>query len=412
MQDGEGTPSTLKLSAPAEKILADLWANYLKTSHISSGRLFRLFDDKLFYAKELGLTTEEFDQGIDELYGLNIAYEYSPNRQTRGKWKYALKKDYAEKRMAALPTSTTTTASTREPSKNLSHMDHVSTTEGVRRGLGEPFGYRGETSALPPVSWIQGVVFYPPVRAHGFRLYGMGSLDEASTNHLRNICNVKGNDDQPWSLHLTHGKLLISKYGRLRLYPDVNRYGQDAIGLVSEEIMELLKRRDMKVNYELEGEFGYRVSGSRLEELKKGRCRLTWRNYSVEVYFDESVGKVLEGEHMVRIENKGDPKASQEISQSLADPFYLACRLDQIFTDKKRRSIRRRLTHLRKLQGLWVKYPCNGYRYAALSEEKTDLQREYWKADPREVEAEIREIEECLQGLKPLLHKTRRPRLD
>lgn len=177
-----------------------------------------------------------------------------------------------------------------------------------------------------PKSWIKGVEFHPPARVHGIRLYGKGRLDPVATECLRQLSNVKLRDDnQWWGLELNSGKVRISKNGGLQAYPK----DLESIAFLGEEINKQLSKIDRKVDYVLEGEFGYTVSGARLEEVKKGRVKLELRNFNAEVYFDESLGSI-EGETRIYVKKSGDLKAAEELSKSLALPAYLYSEVKEI----------------------------------------------------------------------------------
>ena len=254
-------------------------------------------------ADRLGLSIEQVSDGLRNLENEGILGVYKRTPYPDTPWIH-LTKRYLEGIHATTTTSDTTTT----PKKDGSNRT---------RAHGPSADMEGTVD-----SWIKGVKFHPPARVHGLRMYGR--LDPLTAEYLRSLCQQKGDDSQWWTGTLTHGKFRVSPRGGFQLYPK----DADSMSPVGEELARILKKGGIQANFTVEGEFGYRPSGPRIEEIRKGRCRLQFRNYSVEVYFDHSQG--IEGEHRIKVDLSGDLESAKEMSLSLAVPFYLQERLDSI----------------------------------------------------------------------------------
>jgi hypothetical protein len=179
-------------------------------------------------------------------------------------------------------------------------------------------------SDTSPTSWIPGVEFNPPVRIH--RLVFYGKLDPVATEYLRFYCDKKGKDDQWWTRSFPLGSVRVSKYGSIQLYPK----DYDSAAPFCEEFSRFLQNGNQKGDLTCEGEFAYQGTGDRLHKVKKGRCKLILKNYTVEIFFDKSLGQ--EAEHRIKAELSGDIEAARDLSLSLAVPAFLYEKIEAIDT--------------------------------------------------------------------------------
>ncbi len=266
-----------KLTPHANLILTDLLSHHQLTSVIGRARLFKLYDDRYDYARELGMTSEEVQTGIDELYQLGIAYSYPPSKATHGKWKFALYKEFTQKLSFPSTTAATTDADSqnRQPTngemggvRDGGKSSNVPSFDQVHGGVSPPVPHLLGNQASG--TYIPGIVYELPAKVHRLCFSYKGRLSPALAHFLYETAQ-KGKPPNNKTGTLTYCTYQIGYHGGgFRVYLDAENPSK---GL--EELAEYCNRHGHILNLEMESriraEYAFKIHVLKAPEYLRDR---------------------------------------------------------------------------------------------------------------------------------------------
>ncbi len=264
---------------------------------------------------ELGIDSQEFGEAMTKLFDGGIAYLIKPSKDTLGRVKISLYKEFIQK---SLTPSTTT------PSGPIRQLPMVVGSEKRLESsippMSTPLSDITHTQVSGPVS-LPNLTIHPPGRIHRCWLHFEGLLNPTHAHLLRQAAQEGRKAENNRYGRLGLSTWAVSPHGKLRLFWKDPEKLTEAL----EEFGSFCKTLGFEIKGQLVGEteceIAYNVSG-KVDDYAKCKIVADLDGRKVQIYFDKSLGKL---EIEARVRGPGSPIQHRE----LTDMVLINGRLEQ-----------------------------------------------------------------------------------